>query len=100
MGSGSGLLGQHLGHEVAVVVRLFVRRTVVKFGGEKVDALTAFGFEMIEMLSVGRANVVTSREEAKQTRDSIGVQMPFGKFKIQVCGGSTERGTERNITDN
>ena len=95
LGSGSGLSGQHLGRQVAVVVRLFVRRTVDKFGGEKVDALTSFGFEMIEMFSVGRAHIVTNKEEAKQMirgRDSIGMQMPFDKIKIQVCEGSTEEG--------
>lgn len=74
MGSGSGWSGQHAGRQVAVVVRLFARRSVGKVGGEKDDGLESFGVGTAELYSVGIANKVPSREKAKQmikVRDSI-----------------------------
>ncbi len=73
MGSGSEISGQHLGRQLAVVVRLIFRWTVVKFGDEEVDGLTSFGVGIIETCSVGKANAVMSKEEAKRikAKDSI-----------------------------
>lgn len=57
-----------------MIVRLFVGMTIDKVGGEKVDGFASFDVPTVGMRSVGMANVVTSREKAKQmikARDSI-----------------------------
>lgn len=74
MGSRPGCSGIHTGRQVAVIVRLFVEMTIDKVGGEKVDGFASFDVPTVGMRSVGMANVVTSKEKAKQmikARDSI-----------------------------
>ena len=73
MGSGSVISGQHLGRQLAVAVRLIPRRTVVKFRDKDLDGLTSFGIEVIETCSVGKANAVMSKADAKRikAKDSI-----------------------------
>ena len=86
-GSGSGTSGQHLGLQSAVVVRLLSRKTVVKFGGEKIDG------GLISFSAVGMANVVKSKEEAKQmvkARDSIETSIAMLKINVHVCESSIE----------
>ena len=74
MGSGSGSSDQHAGRQVALVVRLFARRSVGKVGGEKDDGLESFGVGIAALCWVGIANTVPISEKAKQmvkVRDSI-----------------------------
>lgn len=87
MGSGSGSSGQHAGRQVALVVRLFARRSVGKVGGEMNDGLESFGVEIAELCSVGIANTVPSREKAKQmvkVRDGIEGLNALSKVNYQV----------------
>lgn len=92
VGSESGLSGQHPRRHVAAVVWLLVRKTVVKFGGKKVEGSTSASAEIAGMTSVGTAIVLTNREVAKQmvkARNSI--EDPKGnaasKVGIEVCRG-------------
>lgn len=65
LGSASESSGQHVGRRVATVVRLSARKAVRKARGKNRDGLTSFGVETFGMCSVGTANVVASRDEAK-----------------------------------
>ena len=87
-GSGSGISGQHLGSQSAVVVKLLARKTVVRFGGGKIDGLTSISAEVVELCAVRMANVVKNREEAKKmkkARDSIVIPIAVSKVDVHSC---------------
>lgn len=94
---GSGSSGTHIGRPFAVVVRLFIKRSLGKVGGERVDRFVSFDGETIKLCSVGMANVVTSREETKQMiKTRAGIEGPNAVCKVDL---QMREGLERRETE-